>query len=206
MKRNLFEATKDLMERLFPMINLPLFDESKRLAVSDVSCSLSLEHWRAAMSLLEGGLLPSSVVVHRSQFEALLRSVWVLYAANDGQIDKLSEELTLESEQNAKNLPQVAVMMASVSKEGPPQAFDALNRFKENSWKALNSYAHAGIHPLRRHAEGYPVALIESIARNSNGLAVVGAMQAAVLAGVQPLQKGILNLASQYDDCMPPPL
>lgn len=95
-------------------------------------------------------------------------------------------------------------MMASVKEKGPPQAFDALNRFKENSWKALNSYAHAGIHLIRRHAEGYPVQLLDSIARNSNGLAVVSAMQAASLAGVQPLQREILNIASQYPDCMPP--
>ena len=105
-----------------------------------------------------------------------------------------------------KTYRRVAEMMASLSKKGPPQAFDALNRFKENSWKALNSYAHAGIHPIMRHAEGYPVQLIESIARNSNGLAILSAMQAVVLAGAQPLQKEILNLASQHDDCMPPPL
>ena len=188
------------------MIDLPLFDDSKRLSVSDVSCSMSMEHWRAVLNLLEGGLLPSAVVIQRAQFESLLRSIWLLYAANDGHIGKLSAELTFESEQDAKNLPQVAEMMTSLSKKGPLQAFDALNRFKENSWKTLNSYAHAGIHPIRRHAEGYPVQLIESIARNSNGLAILSAMQAVVLAGAQPLQKDILNLASQYDDCMPPPL
>jgi hypothetical protein len=182
MARNIFKATADLSEKLMPLIDLPLFDNSSRLVVSDVSCSLSLEHWKATRVLLEGGLLPSAVVLHRAQFESLLRSVWILYAASDTHIDKLSEVLTLESEQNAKNLPQVADMMASVNKKGPPQAFDALNRFKENSWKALNSYAHAGIHPIRRHAEGYPMQLLESIARNSNGLAVVSAMQAVVLA------------------------
>ena len=206
MARNIFKATVDLSEKLLPLIDLALFDNSSRLVVSDISCSLSLEHWKATLNLLEGDLLPSSVVVHRAQFESLLRSVWILYAASDAQINKLSEVLTLESEQNAKNLPQVADMMASVNKKGPPQAFDTLNRLKENSWKALNSYAHAGIHPIRRHAEGYPVQLLESIARNSNGLAVVSAMQAVVLAGAQPLQREILNLASQYPDCMPPPI
>jgi len=205
MARNIFKTTADLSEKLLSLIDLPLFDKSSRLAVSDISCSLSLEHWKATLNLLENGLLPSAVVVHRAQFESLLRSVWILYSASDAHISKLSEVLTVESEQNAKNIPQVADMMASISKKGPPQAFDALNRFKENSWKALNSYAHAGIHPIRRHAEGYPVQLLESIARNSNGLAVVSSMQAVVLAGVQPIQRKILDLASQYPDCMPPP-
>lgn len=206
MVRNIFDATDELTARLRPLIDLPLLDDSNRLAVSDVACSMSFEHWEATLHLLKGGLLPSAVVVHRAQFEALLRSVWALYAASEEHLNKLSAVLTNESEQNAKNLPQVADMMAAVGKKGPPQAFDALNRFKDNSWKALNSYAHAGIHPISRHAEGYPLPLLESIAKNSNGLAIVCAMQAAALSGVQPLQREILDLASQYPDCMPPPL
>lgn len=206
MARNIFEATEELAAHLFHLTDLPLFDESNRLVVSNVACSMSLEHWESTLHLLRQGLLPSAVVVHRAQFEALLRSIWALYAASDENLSKLSAVLTNEAEQNAKNLPQVADMMAAVGKNGPTEAFKALNRFKENSWKALNSYAHAGIHPIRRHAEGYPLQLLESIAKNSNCLAIVSAMQIAVLSGVQPLQRRILDLASQYPDCMPPPL
>jgi len=206
MHRDVFVATEELAAKLLQLIDLPLFDDSLRLVVSDVACSMSLEHWTATRSLLNAGILPSAVVVHRAQFEALLRSIWILYAAPDEHLSKLSAELTVETEQSAKNLPQVADMMAAVNKKGPPQAFEALNRFKENSWKALNSYAHAGLHPIRRHAEGYPVQLIESIARNANGLAILSAMQVAVLSGLQPLQREILDLAAQYPDCMPPPL
>lgn len=206
MHRDVFSATEELAAKLLQLIDLPLFDDSSRLVVSDVACSMSLEHWAATRSLLDAGMLPSAVVVHRAQFEALLRSIWILYAAPDEHLSKLSAELTVETEQSAKNLPQVADMMAAVNKKGPPQAYEALNRFKENSWKALNSYAHAGLHPIRRHAEGYPVQLIESIARNANGLAILSAMQVAVLSGLQPLQREILDLAAQYPDCMPPPL
>lgn len=206
MHRDVFVATEKLAAKLLQLIDQPLFDDSSKLVVSDVACSMSLEHWAATLSLLNAGMLPSAVVVHRAQFEALLRSIWILYAAPDEHLSKLSAELTVETEQNAKNLPQVADMMAAVNQKGPPQAYEALNRFKENSWKALNSYAHAGLHPIRRHAEGYPVQLIESIARNANGLAILSAMQVAVLSGLQPLQREILDLAAQYPDCMPPPL
>lgn len=206
MKRNVFKATEELAAKLFQMIDLRPCNNSNRLVVSNVLCSISLEHWEATLNLLKGGLVPSAVVVHRSQFEALVRSIWALYAAPDEHLGKLSAALTDESEQNAKNLPLVADMMVALSKKGPSQAFDALNRFKDISWKPLNSYVHAGIHPIKRHAEGYPMQLLASIAKNSNGLAIVSAMQAAVLAGAQPLQREILNLASQYSDCMPPPL
>jgi hypothetical protein len=206
MEQNIFNISKDFSKKLFSIIDIPLFDDSERLIVSDVSCSMSLEHWSATLQLLEDGLLPSAIVVHRAHFEAILRSIWLLYSANEGHVSKLSAMLTLETEQGAKNLPTTAAMMESLCKSGPTQAFDALNRFKENSWKALNSYAHAGIHPIRRHAEGYPSQLIEDVAKNSNGLAIISAMQAVVLAGAQPVQQEILNLASQYDYCMPPPL
>lgn len=206
MNRDVFVATKEFAAKLFEFVDLPLYDHSTRLVTSDVACSMSLEHWSATLQLLQSALLPSAVTVHRAQFEALLRSIWILYAATDQQIDKLASELNLETEQAAKNLPQVADMLTALEKNGPPQAFEALTRFKDNSWKALNSYAHAGIHPIRRHADGYPIPILESIAKNANGLAVVAAMQASVLSGAQPLQREILDLASKYPECMPPPL
>ena len=201
-----FDESDALAEELRAMIDAPLFDDSPRLQISDVACSLSLEHWDSARALLRSGLLPSAIVVHRAQFEALARSIWLLYAASDDQLSKLAATLSLESEQAAKNMPQIAEMIQDLAKKAPPPAYDALSRFKESSWKALNSYAHAGLHPIRRHAEGYPGELLENILRNANGLAVVGCMQAVVLSGQQPLQRSILVLAAKHSTCMPPPL
>lgn len=204
---SIFAESERLAIDLYKIIDdLSLFDNSARIITSDTACSMALEHWHAVREILALGLLPSGVVVHRAQFEALVRSVWLLYAASDKHIEKLSAILTIETEQTAKNIPLVAEMMVEISKKAPPQAFDALNIFKENSWKTLNSYVHAGIHPIRRHAEGYPIKLIADVTRNANGLAIVSAMQAVVLRGLQPLQKQILDLAKMYQSCMPPPL
>lgn len=202
----IFDETDALAEKLMAMIDTPLYDDSPRLRISDVACSLSLEHWTSARALLRSGLLPSAIVVHRAQFEALTRSIWLLYAAPDEQISKLRTSLSLESEQAAKNMPQISEMIQGLAKKAPPPAHEALSRFKENSWKALNSYAHAGIHPIRRHVDGYPMELLANILRNTNGLAVIGSMQAAILSGQQQLQRSILTLASKHSTCMPPPL
>lgn len=145
-------------------------------------------------------------MVHRAQFEALTRSIWLTYAASDEQISKLTGDLSLKSEQAAKNMPQIAQMMQALDKSGPQQAHEALARFKENSWKALNSYAHAGIHPIRRHHDGYPLKLLHDVLRNTNGLAVMSCMQAVVLSGQQPLQRTLLELAGKHSACMPPPI
>lgn len=202
----LIEESEQLATELFAAIDLPLFDDSIRLRVSDIACSMSLEHWAAVRALFALGLLPSGLVIHRAQFESLVRSIWVLYAASEDNVSRLSTSLTLESEQAAKNMPQLTSMMDDLSTKAPSQAFDALRRFKDNSWKALNSYAHAGIHPLRRHEDGYPLDLLKDAFRNANGLAVVSSMQAVVLAGSQLLQKKLLEIAARHPNCMPPPL
>ncbi len=202
----IFDESDAMAQELMAIIDAPLFDDSTRLRISDVACSLSLEHWASARALLRSGLLPSAIVVHRAQFEALARSIWLLYAASDDHLSKLTVTLSLESEQAAKNMPQTADMLQDLAKKAPAPAYDSLSRFKENSWKALNSYAHAGIHPIRRHADGYPVELLMNILRNANGLAVVGCMHAVILSGQQPLQRSILAVASKNSTCMPPPL
>lgn len=147
----IFLESDRLSFELYQLIDLPLFDDSTRVVISDVARSMALEHWEAARKLFSSGLLPSGVVVQRAQFEALVRSVWLLYAATEENIAKLSATLTLENELAAKNMPQIADMISTIEKKSPPQAYDALNRFKQNSWKTLNSYAHTGIHPIRRH-------------------------------------------------------
>jgi hypothetical protein len=200
-----FDESERLVVELLQIIDLPALD-SDRVRISDTACSLSLEHWHSVRVLLEMGLLPSALVVHRAQFEALVRSVWLTYAASDEELAKLTGTLDLESEQAAKNMPTVNVMMQHIQQKAPVQAYAALDRFKEHSWKALNSYTHAGIHPLRRHADGYPVPLIHNVLCNANGLGVMSCMQAVVLSGEQPLQRQVLETAAKYPSCMPAPL
>lgn len=200
------QESQQLSDKLTGLLNMPLCNDSPRVAIADTACSLALEYWDSVRLLLTGGLLPAALVVHRSQFEAILRSVWLTYAASDLDIAKLTAELNLESEQAAKNLSQTKQMMDDLAKSGPVEAHSALARFKSNSWNALNSYAHAGIHPLRRHAAGYPVALLHGVLCNANGLGVLAAMQAVVLSGAQPLQKRIIEMAAAHPACMPPPI
>lgn len=108
MKRDLFEATDELARELLRLIDLPLFDRSHRLAVSDVACSMSLEHWAATRSLLKIGLLPSAVVVHRAQFESLLRSLWIRYIASESWTDRAGqlpavEQINMEIPNEVRN-------------------------------------------------------------------------------------------------------
>lgn len=200
----IFDESDTLAEELYAVVDLPLLDDSSRTRTSDVACSLSLEHWHSARVLLRAGLLPSALVVHRSQLEALTRSIWLACAASDEQISKLTVALTPETEQAAKNMPQMSKMMQDLQKSGPQQAYEGLARFKDSSWKPLNSYVHAGIHPIQRHHEGYPFKMLCDVLRSSNVLALMSFMHAVVLSGRQPLQRTLLGLAGKRSACMPP--
>jgi hypothetical protein len=202
-----FEESDQLAEELLAVVDdLQLVNDTERVQMSDVACSLSIEHWHSVRALLQSALLPSALVVHRAQYESITRSVWLAYAATDENVAKFTAELNLDSEQAAKNSPSVEKMLQQIEVKAPRSAFEALARFREHNWKALNSYAHAGIHPLRRHQEGYPVILLHGVLCNTNGLAVMSFMQAAVLGGEQPLQQQILDIAARHAGCMPPPL
>ena len=104
---DIFDDSDTLARELLAVIDLPLLNSSSKIRTSDVACSLALEHWHSARALLRAGRLPSALVVHRAQFEALVRSIWIAYAASDDHVSKLTSTLSLESEQAAKNMPQV---------------------------------------------------------------------------------------------------
>lgn len=195
--------SEDLAAHLAAVLDAPLYDDSQRKWVSHLASSIALEHSKACRALLVVGMVPSGLVVHRAQHEATVRSVWALCAASELQVGKLAATLAIESEQEAKNLPLVANMMAELSTKAPPLAYQTLANFKDSSWKALNSFVHAGIHPLQRQKSGYPVRLVEQILRNCNGLAVVAGMQAAMLTGNQTLLNQVVALQKTHRECLP---
>lgn len=201
--QRILEASEDLAARLAEVLGVPLYDDSQRTRVSHLASSVAFEHSNACRALLTVGLVPSGLVVHRAQYEATVRAVWSLYAASELQVEKLGATFGIEAEQDAKNLPLVAEMMMALSTKAPPPAYVALANFKENSWRALNSFVHAGIHPLHRQESGYPVPLVEQILRNCNGLAIVGGMQAAVLTGRQHLVGQVGALQTSHRQCLP---
>jgi hypothetical protein len=177
-----------------------------RSIVSAVACSLSLEHWDATRVLLANNLFPSAVALHRTQFEAVVRSIWLLTAANDGEVAKLATTLSKEAEQGAKNIAGLQEMISDIEKRGPAEAFKALARFRDNALRPINSYVHSGVHPLHRHAFGYPPALTASLLGNSNGVAVLSWMHSVNLSGRQDLQREILSIVARHPKIMPAPI
>jgi hypothetical protein len=200
----IFQRSELLLQNLIQTIDQPLYENSSRLCASGNFTQISIEHSCAVRTLSETRMFTSAFVVMRAQFEALLRAIWLLHCASDHQVQRLSAPLDPDGEQSAKNLPQPQVMLDALAKVPVAKVpFDALTEFKSSSWKALNSFTHAGLHPLKRLVEGYPLELIFANVRMSNALSLMAGMHFCTLTGIPNLQKELLPFYNRYKDCLP---
>lgn len=194
---------ENVLDQILDSAGLDLYDDSPRLLACAQACLLSAEHATIVRLSFSAGAPASGTAVLRLQYEALLRGAWLLHAASDSQVGKLTGVLTLEAEQAAKNLPGALAMLESVKSKAPAGLGLPLVEFHEVSWKALNSFVHGGIHPLRRIADGFPVQLGEQIVRNSNGLLHMGYRLLASLTGSPELMERVTKSYREYVDCLP---
>ncbi|MCY1314504.1 hypothetical protein D9M70_651600 [compost metagenome] len=100
----------------------------------------------------------------------------------------------------------LSTMIAEVAGKAPEGATSMLAAFKDVSWTALNSYVHGGIHPLRRHMDGFPVSLMKSVVMNSNGLSTMNGMLLANLTGDEKYTSPMSKIQRGFADCLPPVL
>lgn len=200
----IFQRTDLLIQNLIEISNHPLYDDSSRITASADFCILALEHAESVRNLAERQLYASCIALMRVQFETLVRGIWALYCASDEDIHKITVDLTSIAQQQAEKIPMAHDMLLALGEK--PQAavpFNALSEFKEHSWKPLNSYVHAGMHPLARQRGGYPIQFIEQLIKISNGLVVISVMHLCILTGNGELQKQISPLHTRFADCLP---
>jgi len=203
----MLHRSDDLHEALLRHVDDTPSDRSLRGEATFGMCAVSLQHAVSLRILVTSGCHTSAIGLMRLQFESLTRALWLLYVASDAAIAKLTAPLTPGNEQAAKNLPSVSEMVEQIRKEVgtkvPPRAYQMIGRFKEVSWDSLNSFVHGGIHPLHRHAEGYPPQLILDVLRNSNGLSTMAGMTLAILTGNENIARSMGRVQPAFEDCLP---
>jgi hypothetical protein len=115
--------------------------------------------------------------------------------------------LSSESEQAAKSLPTANAMIDDIGKvagtSAPTRAHQMLVHFRDVQMKALNSFVHAGIHPLRRYAEGYPMQLILQVLESSNALTTMAGMTLAILTLDEAVTLPMSRIQREFEDCLP---
>ena len=182
---------------------LLLVDESPRLRTCAGACQLSLEHAAMVRVAFEAHAANSATALVRLQYEALLRAAWLLHAASDVEVDRLTADLDEESAQRAKNVAGPGDMLESLAAKAPAGLIGPLQQFDDLSRRGLNSYVHAGLHPLQRVAQGFPPLLAEQLVRNSNGLMHMAYRLLATLSGNQALVDSTTRAHLGFTDCLP---
>ena len=166
-------------------------------------CSIAFEHAESAKMLIAAGNFTSATALVRLQYEALVRAMWLVYAASEQAVSKLMCELTADSANKANNLPMLSEMLAKLDGKAPKEAHDMLLEFREYSWKPLSSFIHGGIHAINRHNKGYPPPLLFQLLKISNGVSTMVGMLLVILAGDISQQGKISAIQKEFLDCLP---
>ena len=166
---------------------------------------LSLEHAVSALLLFKQGLFSSAIALTRPQFESLVRGIWLLHAASDNWVHKLSEPLTMENARRANEGEGLAEMLKQLEANptAPLGIVTQLREYKEVTWKAMNSYAHGGLHPLSRKISGYPPQLIYDVIRNSNAVIALTVQLQSILTGMSENMAPVRQMHRDFEDVLP---
>jgi hypothetical protein len=193
----------ELEESLAEFIALPLHNSSDRFRSSKIVCSIAFEHAESAKTLIACGNYTSAVALVRLQYEALVRSMWLLYAASDQAVSNLMVELTMDSAAKANSIPMLTEMLEKLEGKAPAEALVMLREFKEYSWKPLSSFVHGGIHAITRHSKGYPQELLIQLLKISNAVSAMAGMLLVILNGDTRQRGKIPAIQHAFADCLP---
>lgn len=199
----LLTRSVELEARLLDFFEVKPPQNSGRLSSSRVLLSVAFEHAESLKSLIAMGNCTSATGLLRLQYEAVVRAMWVSYAASEGAAAALSAALTNESARKASNkLPMLSGMLIELDGKAPKEAMDLLYDFQQHQWKPLSSYVHGGIHAITRHSAGYPKPLLANIIKTSNAVSIMAGMMLVILAA-DPVQQGKLPaLQIEFADCL----
>lgn len=200
---HLASRADEFEDELFRLLEHASFPDTNQCAAILAMHNLALEHAVALRELIRAGLPTSALGMLRLQYEAVVREIWLLYAASETSITKLVAPLTPESEQAASNsLPAFSIMLSEIEKRGPPAVHRLLKEFKDYSWRPLNSFVHSGIHAVSRHRDGYPIGLLEQAVRQSNNLSHMSAIAVTQLQENAGLVMAVVETAKKFPDCL----
>lgn len=192
------------IELISPSIDLDLYDDSQRLLAVASLGMLSVEHSTGVRYLFKTKCTSSAFALFRLQYEALVKSLWVLFVAKDEDIDSIVgilEEARVTK--NKKIFPSISKMLEQLLSANTPAHRHVLSlvELKDQSWDAMNSFVHSGLHAVRRNITGYPTELIYTVILQSNNMLTISAYLMAVIMGSSKATNAVLKAQQNYMDC-----
>jgi hypothetical protein len=137
------------------------------------------------------------------QYEALVRGAGWLFSADDDAVALAHEPLAEYSDAGGRKWLGAPVMLHALQGKAPTGLTAPLRQFHTVAGTGLNSYAHAGIHPLQRRLEGFAEALARQTLQNSNGLLHLAYRLLAPLTGSLDALIAATQLWKRRRACLP---
>jgi hypothetical protein len=111
----------------------------------------------------------------------------------------------MKSANRANEGPMLAEMFKQLDSDrsAPKGLAQQLKQYRDVTWKAMNSYAHGGLHPLSRTLTGYAAQLTIDVLRNSNAIVAIITQLAAILSGDPRNMEPVRRFHIEFADCLP---
>jgi hypothetical protein len=180
----------------------------ERVEAAAAAADLSAEHAFAVRALFEAGAPNSASALVHLQFDALLSSAWLLYAASDTEVSEAGAKLKLESATSAQRFSRTDYMQTALARslESQPELRGlvvALRDIEKSSSTALDGFIHGGLHPSARTSEGFPDALAANLLKLSNAMLLMTAKLSARLTGSPEVLKKVEQSSSKFTHALP---
>lgn len=185
------------------LTGVSLDDSSRGRLVSSMS-TIAIEHGLSLRLLVSVGQFASATALLRVQFEAVVRALWLHFAASEALIAKFDLSVSTSSLKEPADTPKISDMLDAIDSSAPPQIGKMLRDLKQGAWGPMNSYVHGGIHPVIRSVVGYSTDYALGTLRNANGLTTMAAMLIAMRSGDERTSKGMRQIQLDHLDCLPP--
>jgi hypothetical protein len=147
--------------------------------VPGVLFDLCLEHHVGIVQLVTSRIHGPAFALIRSQFESLVRGLWLSLSATADEVQEFVEK---------DRLPLKFGEMLDVIEQHADFGDKVLSRYKSEGWKAMNGYTHGGMHQVARRVKTgsiepnyQPEEIIEAL-KSSGLFALVALLQIGRLA------------------------
>jgi len=197
-------VTTDLYGALHALLGESVEIDSRRTFLTQGTIGIVIEHGVSIVSLVHDDRLASASVLLRAQFEALVRALWLHYSADDDWIEKYFATVQAQPGKDPNMSRGMDEMLQDIAGKAPAALARMLLPLKAGAWGPLNSYVHAGIHPVVHQHLGVSDEFALATLRNSNGLTCMAATLTAILTGNRDQQRNVIAAQRAHADCLPP--
>ena len=187
--QEIIDKSEALIQWLDKQIDGLEISSEERMRLSAGCLDMALEHQKAIVLLVASKLYGSAFSLARLIFEAYVRGVWLQMCASDTEIEKYKND---KLEKNFSTLIQ-DIENCDGFEEG------ILSAAKTANWISMNSFTHSGyLQAVRRNKEetiepNYTDEEIIELLNIANALAMLSALQMALLADKKELANGMLE-------------